>query len=762
MRKWIILTFLLVGITCALISCNSADPSISALQSPLAELPPSLLEDLIFVQNNAEPELSVSFSHKDFFYDDAISVTISANNDQARIYYTTDGSAPTCVGEEFIHPLEFAAEETVSGVVLKAVAIYDGEQSPVLTQSYFIGTSIDARFSTYVFSLSVDADNLYDYESGILVSGRTYDDYMAEFAYLEEDDSDRPANYYGRGSKWERPVYVEVFTPEGDRVISQNAGIRVHGGSSRYYPVKSFMLIARKAYEPGAGKFKYDFFSDFLSTDGYRRPITSHDRIILRPGGSDITQSRIRTPLVSQITQGAGFSTVSPQAGAAVFLNGEYYGFAWITVQINEQFLESLFDAPEQSFEVLTGGNTDIITDDEAILSSFYQLLDYAEYGEGSDEAIQYICDYFDVDEMLLYYAIRTYTGDYDWPDNNVMIWRYTGSSHTENHAKELDGRWRFRFYDADSSLWYSEFAAPYVKSITRLLYDDMNNPIVYGRLGNSPVIRALLERTEHAEKFSNYLCDMMFEHFSAENVEMVMDELNEISLHEMEYSTLHGAGADWIGMEHILESRAQLIAFSEQRPDFILEEMRAVFGYTSLYRIVSDGSAKINTLNGNEGFYFIENRVPVTPVLSKGQAFDHWLINGEKHHEENLLLSIGDANADGVVNIQMVTKEELPSLFFEDTYDTGELYGFTMYNPTDTVQNTKRLYLSDDINNLKKWRFPNLNISPGAVWEFVGQNCTSFDSLLKIGLNFNPRSDEVIFLSNEDGIILDYIVMMS
>ena len=724
---------------------------------PLDELPQSLQEDLAYLQNSAESDLSMSFSHNNFFYDETISVTISASNDRAKIYYTTDGSTPTSDNEEFSHPITFVANETIACIVLKAIAIYNGEQSPVMTQSYFIGSSISERFSNYVFSISTDPWNLYDYEDGILESGKIYDDYMLENSHVEEEDWERPANYTGRGREWERPVYVEVFTQDGERVIAQNAGLRVHGNSSRINPVKSLMLIARKEYEPEAGRFKHEFFSDFSSADDFKKPILSHDSLILRPGGNDVTEGRIRTALTSRITKGTGLPTVSPQAGATVFLNGEYYSFAWLTAQINEQFLESLFSASERSFDIIAGGNTDIITEDEDMLSAFYQLLDYAEYGEGSNEAMQYFNDYFDIDEMLLFYAIRAYIADFDWPENNMMIWRYTGHPDTENSAKELDGRWHFRFYDADSSLWYNDKAAPSIRSITRLISDDMDNPVVEGRYGYSPVLKALLSNTEYTERFSNNLCDMIFEHFSTENVRLAINDLNEVSLREIEYSTLNGKASGWIDINHILESRERLIDFTKQRPDYILEEMRDIFGYTSLYQITSDGSAKINTLNGNEGFYFVENRVPITPVLSAGQAFDYWLVNGEKRHEEDLLISVADTDVHGVVNIQLVTKSTMSPLLFKDTYDTDGLCGFTMYNPTEITQNTSNLYLSDDLNNLQKWMFPILNISSGSVWEFAGKSSTSIDTLFKIGLNFNPRRGEVVFLSDENGAILDY-----
>jgi hypothetical protein len=178
------------------------------------------------------------------------------------------------------------------------------------------------------------------------------------------------------------------------------------------------------------------------------------------------------------------------------------------------------------------------------------------------------------------------------------------------------------------------------------------------------------------------------------------------------------------------------------------------------MYRITTDGTAKINTLNGNEGQYFIENRVPVYPILEKGQVFDHWLVNGERRDEEELRVSYADADASGTVYVQCLAREEFPPLFFLDTYDSEDICGFTMYNPTEVTQNTRGLYLSDDLDDLQKWQFPNLNIRPGAVWEFVGSSSTSYDALLKVGLNFNPRYGEVVFLSNEEGDILDWMAV--
>ena len=750
MRKLIIIAFLCVGLTCVVILRG---PIVPLVPSPLMaassfEMSPDLLEDLTYMQNNDTPQLAVSFSHNGFFYSETIYVSITANNPDAMIYFTTDGSNPTDASEHFMRPLELIADESVRCTVLKAIAIDEFGQSSVLTQSYYLGISIDERFSSFVFSLSTDFDNLYGYEQGILVRGKSYDDVIADNPGMEYEEWDEPGNFQKRGREWERPVFVEAFTNNGERIIAQNAGIRVHGGlGSRYLPQKSLRLIARREYEPDSGTFRCDLFTDYLSADAFGTPIMSYDTLILRNDGNDWLYGRIRTPFVSQIARQAGFPTVSPQAGAAVFINGEYYGFAWVNIRANEHFFEKLYNAPQRSFDIFDGGSTGIRSTDSAITSAFREMRDYAEQGF-TDETIQYLEDFFDIDNLLFYYALQIYVGNRDWPHNNMRIWRYTGSADFDNLTEELDGRWRFLMFDIDMALNFpSPPTPPDVQSIHRILLDG-ERP--------SPIFHALILLPEYAEKLSNFICDMISDHFSAQNVQRVVQELDHQSLRELEASSL----ASKKDFDEILESRNQLLAYLHERPDYILYELRKLFGYTSMYRIVSDGSCTISTMNGNEGSYFIENRVPIFPVLERGQVFGHWLVNGNVRYDEDLLLSAQDADADGVVYVSLVTHEQPPPLFFKDTFDTGELFGFSMYNPTGTVQSTGGLYLSDNIYNLKKWQFPALNISPGNTWEFVGRNSTSPESLLKIGLNFNPRHGEAIFLSNEEGVILDYVIM--
>lgn len=81
-------------------------------------------------------------------------VTLSADKDGAKIYYTTNGTEPSeSNGEEYSVPLSFTETTT-----LKAVAVLDGVSSEVLTATYTKGTpsvSVTASSSTFETSLEV-------------------------------------------------------------------------------------------------------------------------------------------------------------------------------------------------------------------------------------------------------------------------------------------------------------------------------------------------------------------------------------------------------------------------------------------------------------------------------------------------------------------------------------------------------------------------------------------------------------------------------
>lgn len=60
------------------------------------------------------------------------------------------------------------------------------------------------------------------------------------------------ANPLERGRNWERPCFISYFK-DGQLLFGTGAGVRIHGGTSRLHPLKSFRLYFRSVY--GKDKF---------------------------------------------------------------------------------------------------------------------------------------------------------------------------------------------------------------------------------------------------------------------------------------------------------------------------------------------------------------------------------------------------------------------------------------------------------------------------------------------------------------------------
>jgi len=694
---------------------------------------------------------AVAFSHQEHFYARDIQVYLSVPPLDAgsayEIYYTTNGETPDKErGTLYTKPIGIRAEGAVACHVLKAVAYAENQISQVVTHTYFVGEDVHDRFDTYVFSLSSEPDGLYGYEYGILVPGRIYDEYVEANPDTDVPPRWWPANYREGGRDWERLVYVEAFRQDGERVIAQNAGLLVHGGVSRSRPQKSLRLVARKGYEVQAGRFHYDFFPDFLSADIHKNLIESHDTLILRNDGNDFGQGRIRTPLAAQIAWEAGFSVVSPQTPAAVFINGEYYGFVWLNLQINEQFLESLFSSPQRAFDIVDGGNHRVLYVTEDIEDEFNKMLNYAEQGD-----VEALAVHFDVENLLLYYAIKAYIGDSDWPINNVKIWRYTGP-YPENGGlpKELDGRWRFVFYDADMSFGFNLSSAPDISTIHRLLE------------GDSPILQSMLQQPEYARMFANYICDMAGHHFSAHNVKRVMEELNDRSFQEMARSATHYSQK----LENVFTSREAIIGYTDLRPGYILNELKEIFGYSGeMYHINAKGangaSAFLSAIpmkedQGAQGCYFVENEVTLSAEPDYNHDFDYWLVNGTKRHDPVLKLSVSEGLE---ISVELYLKpRERDTLIINRVYYAESNDWIELYNPTGQSISTRGYFLSDDATELSKTALKGYTIEPGESLLIVCKNNKSTGTLGRPTTSFYLRAGETLYLSDSQGTVVSSV----
>ena len=702
------------------------------------------------------------FSHPDHFYDSDIHVSIFSSSPDAVIFYTLDGSEPTIDSDVFsepIHIIPSRRRNEMTVVTVKAIAVENDIVSRLFGHTYFVDSAIFNRFDTLIFSLSTNEDYLYDHETGIFVEGITREEFEREMrrrprSRRRDIIPPDPANFNWRGPDAERPVYVEVFESNGERVIAQVAGMRVQGGWSRANEQKSIRLVARNSYDPGFGRFRHEFFPGVTIRDGFDTPLRKYDQLILRNKANDRDFGMIRNEVGLELARMAGLEVVSPIRPVTIFLNGEYYGFSWMHVRINAHYLQDIFNAPTRDFQVVGRGEYWIDSEDpderSAIdhFNSFYtkDLTDEAIFAE--------FCEIVDIDQVLLYYAVQSYLGNHDWPGNNIRRWRYIGPQE-EGLAPELDGRWRYIVYDLDWILGlYEDPPNP-----NRPTFQEMTDPN-NGRF--SHLLNALFKRPDMVDKYAMIMCDLAANVITPQNVSDLIDELFGISKNEIGHALAAGNYSHWVSINTVTGNHNNMMFVAEGLSEYIFRSLREHFGWDdNMFTVsVTGAPAYIGTQKGTSADYFNHLTIPLRPVLSGFTVFDHWKVNGMIINTPEITVSVADA-VDGIVNIELVTRESLPLLIFRDAYENDEGHnGCVLYNPGNEPVSTRGLYITNDRENLFRWPIPEARVEPGGVMEFAGRSSNAPDDIHKIRMGFNARQGRNLYLVNESGEIIAHITV--
>lgn len=716
-----------------------------------------------FVEEAVDESLSVLFSKNKSFYSEDIEVELTSNAADAVIYYTTDGNDPDVTSKKYSEPIKISAKSKANATTIKAIAVTSEETSEIFIKSYVTGKGIENRFSdeTLIFVLSTDEYNLYDYYYGVATEGFKRDEYLNSDEYNGgEVEYNAPANWFIGGRESERDMYVEVFTPDGEQIISQAAGGRVVGGVSRAVEQKSWRLIARNIYSDGNGKFKYAFFKG--AADAYGNLLTRYDRITLRNNANDREFASIRDELSMTLSAQAGFPDTQNVRPAAVFLNSEYYGFAWLHEAYSNDYLANNYGGNKDNFRIVGSKEQKVEGDDEQCVEDWNYLLEVAQRGLTNLNNFREFESLVDIDNLMMYYAIQIYVDNKDWPGNNFKAWRYYPSEGEEVTSEYLDGRWRFLLFDA-------EFAWGLYGNGYR---DNTLSNVLTGNhmQGDSVLLKAVLERSDMREKFANIICDLIGGSFSKENANNVIDELIKICDTECMYALNNGYTSTWANEHTFEESRSQIREFAEKRPTVMLNAMSERFKFSKEYYTVvlnnptgARGSLNTQTLciSGTlSADYFAACKVPLSVEALDGYEFDYWEINGKKYTKPEIRVDATMADDFGLVTVNLHVKrsESNKSVYISELYTSGNGDWIEIYNPTSTEVNLGGFFLSDDELNLQRWELPDVTIEAEGVYTFVCKNNNERSALKKYQTNFSLKTGEKLYFSDSDGHILSSV----
>ena len=422
------------------------------------------------------------------FYDETVEIAIEAP-EGAEIYYTLDGTLPTKESLKYEAPIVatiLSGSEPVyatqRGITIRTsylpssvekatviTAMYvDAEEneSEVAYGTYFIGYDIKPAFTDIpVIAIWAQPEALFDYEDGIYVSGKAYEDALAKGMV-----TDYSANYC---MGWEADVYMQCFDGNKHIYWSSPAGLTVDNDGYASLSQKSLSIL----------------------------PEGQEEAILLSNGKADYTM-KVRSQLTSQLLadEEISFMTYAP---CVVFINGEYWGVYMQT----EGGMESAIAAK-------TGINKeDIIVEQfkysnafDAVDSEFSACYEFIATQDMTDEEVYAEAQQMiDIENYIEYICANVYIGNSNFPSNQQYVWRAVG-----------DGKWRFIVNDVEQSMANSDLSSYSLNTYLRpMIQEDW-------------MLYSLMRNESFRQAFAETMTRMADEVFDVETVALLTQEITK------------------------------------------------------------------------------------------------------------------------------------------------------------------------------------------------------------------------------------------
>ncbi len=519
------------------------------------------------------PSLVPVFSQPAGRYDHDIWLSMEAPHPEAEIWFTFDGQTPDSAGAtKFVEPVLLSADPSQVIVVRAQAFLPDGTAGAVANASYFMG--IDA--SLPMLSIIVDPDDFWDEEQGIYV------------------------NHAQRGREWERPVELTYVTADGETGFQVGAGIRIHGGWTRYFSnKKSLRLHFREAY--GARKLEFPMFGE----EGQ----IAFDHLVLHNSLQDLLL--FRNKLIDALTeQMGGYSTRSQPV--LLFINGQPWGIYYARERINERWLAERYDIPGADISD-TPNNRGMQSAEQLAVDTVHweNLMAFVlENDLSNPNNYAYLQTQMDVENFIDYYILQMYAANTDWPHHNVQQFR----------PRTHGGRWEW-------TVWDNDFA---FDRVDRQMIDHVLN--VQHPLGERMVIllNKLLENPDFRNQFITRTADWLNTTLDTasvqENISQIANELEpDIGYEKLRWDI----DADWDAtVDHMRD-------FAEQRPGIMRDQFVETLGLSGTATIFFEGSGPepgwivVNDSAAQllpwQGEYFQDSVIQLRAIPPAGFKFERW-----------------------------------------------------------------------------------------------------------------------------------------
>lgn len=622
------------------------------------------------------------------FYQGNQNVEISAADQSAKIYYTTNGDEPTTKSNLYTGSISIS-----HNTPLRAIAVKDGEMSSdVTTGTYFINETVN---KLPIVSIVSDSLLLYGDELGLLVAGVNGKDPVPDYC----SGPDKFANYW---NDWDRPCNFELFDQGKTERLNQELKIGNFGACSRTKYIKSIKVNAGKVYGPK--ELNYSIFSE--------KPNLQWKSVVLRNSGNDYGRSYLRDGFMQTLLIGQLDIDHQAYQPSMVFINGSFYGMLNIRERTNKDFIWSNYGLDEDEFYINEGKRANEPD------SKYNELLLLAEYMNNliqkddtdslnSQWTYDQIDRRIDINEFLNYFMAEIYYNNTDWPGGNIKCWKKKG-----NDAQKTDGKWRWILYDTDFG--YS-------------LYGTNYNSNGMTTATEHPLFGAFIENELLKEKFLAKNCVHLVTTFKPERAKHILDSLvNNIKPDVDRYiKKISSVGKIEANFESDINS---MRTFAEKRPNYLFRRIAKYFNRDTLpIHIYSDlASAKFSIneepikISDFNSYFFTNTNYRIKAIEPKGYRFDHWEISiGDSAYTSENIVCTGTFKGEKFKAVYVKDKDYNPSsrlLFINEICTSNSVFvdefreqedWFEIYNAGDSEYDLSGLYLSINKDTLGKFKIP-------------------------------------------------------
>jgi hypothetical protein len=674
------------------LTLSHPDPDVTIYYTLDGSIPdPDNLEGTIYYYKNQYPEKPgdpfgefFTESFQTYLYTDAIQIK-DRNETQDKL---------THISTTVQTPNYFPASPVKKGTVIRVRTFNeDAMSSNVVTHTYFITPPGINPHDLPVISIGIQEDYLFDYEKGIYTAGIDADVWRTKNPN-EKMIWQFPGNFVRGGIEWEYPAHFEFFERESVKSnFRQDIGLRLHGGGTRAFPMKTLRLYARNEY--GKSEMNYPFFPD--------QPYDNYKRMILRNSGNDFptnvwwwsevaSRTLFRDAFIHTLVKHLSFETQAYRP-AVVYINGEYWGIHNLRERYDKYYFERVFGVDPENIDFLSYVSTAIEGDN---VFTHQTRLYIEQNGLVSDEHFQYIKTRIDTENFTDYHIANIYACNTDWPGNNIEFWRLRTDSYNPNTPYGHDGRLRWIMFDTDYGfgLWNGKGAAAHntLDFATAIGGTIWPNPEV-----TTFLLRKFLENERFKIEFINRFADLLNSTFHSERVVGIINDLKEKiepeindHIHRWGY---HKNKDEWMSHVNVM------IDFAKNRPTYQHQHIIGHFELAGDYKLILNvsnpwhGHIRVNTIeiHGDtpgitdnpypwKGIYFKKLPLELEAIPDEDFLFSNW--EGDVTSNDHKVIILPENNFSAIANFEWNKNIRILHAWF---------FGTSLPNdtPLDTLKST-------------------------------------------------------------------------